>query len=833
MPAILSNADSDPSNFFSEIISAIITFITGLFDPIKDLFSKIIEFFHNFDFSVLLPYFIAICIGALSFPLLFIWIIALFGFTWAGIQANSFASTIQTPFTAAGSVFAWLQSIGARGLVSFFSPVGIVWMIIGAILGVVCEYYQFHWCVWEFMLFITMWVTTSVVGLVAISVIVSILGLIIVGLSGVFGRRQRMGYVAIESQEREQPAVPLFVLVLLFLLFVVGVVLDVMHTRDIVLYLLPNLGSKCPNVCFWCRRRSPSPPSPEDLHSYDSELSDTGSDYSFNAILRPLTVLRRRVPQKQSPKSTTENSPHSLPPIAPIVSDYNSQDEISDAVDSTIDSVETIVNSAPSKPAKVIPEVKLPHKSERKRPEKYSHSFLVHSSIRASPLSKESPEQNYRGFYNLAMLLLFVLNVRLIIENWLKYGLLLKFFTIFEAVQFKEIEWMFTSLLVCTVSILIAFVVEKVELWRDNRGRVIGWVFNSIRILCCGYVIGVPTWISWYKIIHPGVSVFPLFLATILFLKLISYFLVNHDLRLESPHSKKKSTTFRFFSSTQHSLASPTSPSATNASGEAEEVRYPDNITLYNLMYFVLAPTLSYQASYPKTERFRKSFFLKRVLEFFVTSMAMYFLAAQYAAPTLYNSIESLEQMQIGKLVERILKLSVVSVLMWLLMFYCFFHSLMNMMAEVLRFGDRRFYEPWWNASDIATYWRLWNLPVYNWGKRHIYLPLIINYKVPSWLATLVVFTVSAVLHELLIGVPVKNLSGWAFWGMMGQIPLMFFTKIWDRIREQRFGRNKEFFDTLGNLIFWLSFTIVGQPTCIMLYYFNYYTEHRGKAGGN
>lgn len=71
-------------------------------------------------------------------------------------------------------------------------------------------------------------------------------------------------------------------------------------------------------------------------------------------------------------------------------------------------------------------------------------------------------------------------------------------------------------------------------------------------------------------------------------------------------------------------------------------------------------------------------------------------------------------------MLERILKLSVPSIIIWLLMFYVIFHSYLNLWAELLRFGDRQFYRPWWNATTIAEYWRLWNIPVYNWVKRHI-----------------------------------------------------------------------------------------------------------------
>lgn len=32
----------------------------------------------------------------------------------------------------------------------------------------------------------------------------------------------------------------------------------------------------------------------------------------------------------------------------------------------------------------------------------------------------------------------------------------------------------------------------------------------------------------------------------------------------------------------------------------------------------------------------------------------------------------------------------------WLIFFYWLFHSSMNAVAEVLRFGDREFYRDWW-----------------------------------------------------------------------------------------------------------------------------------------
>ncbi|KAJ1558233.1 hypothetical protein HK096_002806 [Nowakowskiella sp. JEL0078] len=552
----------------------------------------------------------------------------------------------------------------------------------------------------------------------------------------------------------------------------------------------------------------------DDSDKEHEDISDSGSDFS-TYTLRPLSILRKRTTHTAnvSKASPSVNHQHLAAPTLPLKNHLTAtrnyiveSDRESNVIDSEDDRRSEYSASTSRSSNNISTEKKDKRDKKRERPSRYSHTLLVHTSIRASPLSKESPEQNYRGFYNLAMLLLFVLNMRLIIENWLKYGLLLSLPG--KGIKLTDLKWMFISLCIGPLCLSSAYLTERfASLFANEKlPKSVSIAVFFLHFTTISAVISIPTVISWYKITHPVVSVVPLFFATILFLKLISYVLVNADLRYESLLNEspkiwedKASREAKLPSTLRFSVSRGTT--RPDKDKEISEPKYPDNITIHSLVYFALCPTLSYQISYPMTERFRKAFFAKRAMEFLVAGLGMYFLAAQYAAPTLQNSVEALDKLQIGKLIER-----------------------------------------WWNAPDISTYWRLWNLPVYNWGKRHIYLPLIINHKVPSWVATLVVFTVSAILHELLIGIPVHNLSGWAFWGMMGQLPLIALTKLWDSVRAKRFGSNKELFDTVGNLIFWISFTIalssynllkfiVGQPMCILLYYFNYYTENKEHSG--
>src|SRR5579862_2988848 len=124
-----------------------------------------------------------------------------------------------------------------------------------------------------------------------------------------------------------------------------------------------------------------------------------------------------------------------------------------------------------------------------------------------------------------------------------------------------------------------------------------------------------------------------------------------------------------------------------------------------------------------------------------------------YHRPILNNSITPIKEFHLAKIIERVLKLSTVSLIAWLAGFFCIFHSTLNALAEIMHFADRNFYEAWWNSGSVGTYWRLWNIPVHSYFKRHIYVPL----RRRGWsntAASIMVFFISAVIHEILLGVP-------------------------------------------------------------------------------
>lgn len=140
--------------------------------------------------------------------------------------------------------------------------------------------------------------------------------------------------------------------------------------------------------------------------------------------------------------------------------------------------------------------------------------------------------------------------------------------------------------------------------------------------------------------------------------------------------------------------------------------------------------------------------------------------------PICREAVEPLREKMFLRILIDTLRISVPAAYLWLIMFYSFFHSYMNLWAEITYFADRRFYSDWWNAGDLSEYWRKWNFPIHSFLIRHIYFPLR-RRKVHKAVSLFLTFFVSAVAHEyLIIGIfRVFNLI--AFTIMIINVPIM------------------------------------------------------------
>ncbi|XP_073941804.1 diacylglycerol O-acyltransferase isoform X2 [Choristoneura fumiferana] len=429
---------------------------------------------------------------------------------------------------------------------------------------------------------------------------------------------------------------------------------------------------------------------------------------------------------------------------------------------------------------------------------------------RDSLFSWSSGFKNFTGLVNWGFLMLTIGGLRLCLENFLKYGF-----------RVNPIEWIilltghneYPSVVLIIFSVVLvvgSLLIEKAIAVDIISGKL------GVSLQVCNLIllITMPVAVIHFKgeeFSFVGTSTVCL-LYLILFLKLWSYTQTNHWVRTAAKGKFSKNKLRR------QSLSAPNYKTIEEEKSDAflaaGLVRYPDNLNLKDLFYFLLAPTLCYELNFPRTTRIRKRFLIKRLLEVVFGVNLVLALFQQWMIPSVTNSIVTFSQMEYIKILERLLKLAVPNHFMWLCFFYLSFHSFLNLMGELLHFADRHFYADWWNANNIGVFWRTWNLPVHKWAVRHVYIPITeLGYSKTT--ASAAVFLISALFHEYLVSVPLQMFRVWAFLGMMVQPPL----SVISRFAEVKFGSR------WGNIIVWSSI-ILGQPLAIMMYYHDYALQH-------
>ncbi|XP_072926704.1 diacylglycerol O-acyltransferase 1-like [Hemitrygon akajei] len=252
-----------------------------------------------------------------------------------------------------------------------------------------------------------------------------------------------------------------------------------------------------------------------------------------------------------------------------------------------------------------------------------------------------------------------------------------------------------------------------------------------------------------------------------------------------------------------------------NRNNVDEIVNYPDNLTVRDLYYFLFAPTLCYQMNFPRSAKVRIRFLLRRLFEMFFLIHLFVGLIQQSVLPVTQNSMLPFVEMKLTKIIHQLLLIAIPNHFMWIIFFYGFFHSTLNFIAELMRFGDRAFYRDWWNSETLTYFWSNSNTIFHKWCMRHIYRPLV-EKGYSKWEGQASVFLLSALYHEYLIAAPLNMFRFWLFLVMILQVPIAWIFSKYLR-------------GLYGNTIVWICI-ILGPPLIVHVYIHDYYVLQGRKA---
>ncbi|KAK5938636.1 Sterol O-acyltransferase 2 (Sterol-ester synthase 2) [Knufia obscura] len=249
---------------------------------------------------------------------------------------------------------------------------------------------------------------------------------------------------------------------------------------------------------------------------------------------------------------------------------------------------------------------------------------------------------------------------------------------------------------------------------------------------------------------------------------------------------------------------------ATELTSPMGNVTFPQNLTLYNFADYILCPTLCYELEYPRTPRIRWPEVLWKTLAVFGCIFLMTVVSEEFITPILADATIRLKQTSLISdkaliLAESISLMLFPFMIEFLLTFLVIWEYALGAFAELSCFADRHFYSDWWNCEDWLEFSRTWNIPVYNFLKRHVFFAT--RSFAGTQIAMVMTFFISSLGHELIMGCISKKLRGYGMFAMLLQLPIV-------AIQRSRFVRGRW---VLNNACFWGSM-ILGLSAIASLY---------------
>ncbi|KXN87421.1 putative sterol O-acyltransferase 1 [Leucoagaricus sp. SymC.cos] len=465
--------------------------------------------------------------------------------------------------------------------------------------------------------------------------------------------------------------------------------------------------------------------------------------------------------------------------------------------------------------------VSKPYRSKDSRKLRALITFTPRKSV-FDTTNETSGVNEFRGFYTLFWVSIFIWTVRTYINSIEAYGVPLNLDFAMTFSQDAVTLAISDFFLVMSTGFCVPFAKALSRGWIPYY-----WVGLTLQhILQTTILFTTITWTFNRK--WPWVqSGFLTLHSLVMVMKMHSYLTFNGHLQYTSQQSRLNSrdTTYSATISSsitevketiqppQHPLVSHPDPSISALAKEysdlqaelvslgPERVSWPNNITWKNFAVYQLIPTLIYELEYPRTKQIRPLYIVEKTIATFGTFVLLYTVTETFILPLTPTSEQSFFR--------SLLDLALPFMMAYVLLFYIIFECICNGFAELSYFADRQFYEDWsrWNSTSWDEFSRKWNKPVHGFLLRHVYAPLIYSCGFSKTVAMLFTFFLSASAHELVMVVVTQKIRLYLLVMQLVQIPLILLS------RHPIIKRNK----LMGNVVFWLGL-YAGFPLLCVAY---------------
>ena len=181
---------------------------------------------------------------------------------------------------------------------------------------------------------------------------------------------------------------------------------------------------------------------------------------------------------------------------------------------------------------------------------------------------------------------------------------------------------------------------------------------------------------------------------------------------------------------------------------ELRSLKSKTKCTIGNYTLYMLMPTMVYQEEYPRSQRIKKLYVLRKLFEVGVCLMIVIKHTESYWIQS-FRSFQNNEG--IGNVFMFYLQMVSPIILTYYTIFYFVFELYLNICAEVTRFGDREFYQEFWNITSYSEYGRSWNTITHQFLYQHIFKPCKVWFGMSSVKSGMLTTMFSAVMHDYFV----------------------------------------------------------------------------------